>query len=151
MKFDRTRDIIEHAVAFHRLLANHFSELSRKTDNQRLKMLLLYLVDHENASSEYLIDYSENAPHKVLDTWFQFSNCEERFGELKSTLRTDNPDEDSIINTLILLYDCMIGQFKSFADKADVEPVREVFENIAAHEEKEKRKLIRNTRMLNDF
>jgi len=151
MKFDRTRDIIEHAVSFHKLLANYFNELSRRTDDQRLKMLLAYLVDHENGSCEYLIDYSENAPHKILDTWFQFSNCEERFCELKSSLKIEKPDEDMIINTLIALYDCMIGQFQSFAQQADVDAVRDVFENIASHEEKEKRKIIRNTRMINDF
>jgi hypothetical protein len=151
MKFDRTRDIIDHAVSFHRLLENYFRELSKKTDDQRLKMFLDYLVDHEMSSARYLVEYSESAPHNILDTWFQFSTCEDKFGELKNALKLDKPEEDRILETLISIYDCFIDQFRSFAVLADLDSVRDVFENIAAHEEKEKRKIIRNSRMMNDM
>lgn len=151
MKFEQTRDLIEHVISFHSMLSAHFLELGEKTENQRLKLLLDYLVEHERAQACRLSEYAEDAPDHVLGRWFQFSNCEERFKELKGSLKADQSTVSEVVDMTVKLYDCLIGQFTAFAEGAEVDEIRDVCLNIAALEKKDKLKIVRNAHMLRDL
>ena len=96
-------------------------------------------------------EYAEGAPEHVLGTWFPFSDCEERFGELKRSLRADPSTVVEVVDLTVELYDCLIGQFAEFAANAEVEGVRDVCSSIAALEKRDKLKIVRNSRMLEDL
>jgi hypothetical protein len=151
MKFEQTRDLIDHVVAFHSMLSSHFIEVSEKTADQRLKLFLDYLVEHERAQACRLSEYAQEAPNKVLGMWFQFSNCEERFRELKNTLKSQESTVSEVVDLIVNLYDCLIGQFQEFSESAESEEVRAVCGNIASLEKKDKLKIVRNSRMLEDL
>ena len=151
MKFEQTRDLIDHVVSFHSMLSAHFLELSEKTDNQRLKLLLDYLVEHERAQACRLAEYAEDAPDHVLGRWFQFSDCEEKFKELKDSLGGEESTVMDVVDLTVRLYDCLIGQFNAFAEGAEVDEIRDVCRSIAALEKKDKLKIVRNSRMLEDL
>ena len=151
MKFEQTRDFIEHAISFHDLLSDHFREMSRKAENPRLKLLLDYLIEHEKAQACRLRTYAEDAAQDVLDVWFQFSDCEKRFEELKSRLDVKEPSLDKVIEQVVDLYDCLIHQFQHFSQNTSIEEVSSVFTNIASFEKKEKLRVVRNAGMLDDI
>lgn len=151
MKFERVADLIDHAKSFHLLIADYYQNLRWNAQNPRLKLLLDYLIDHEKGLQDRLVEYSENAPTKVINTWFQFTTCEERFGQLKSSLNAADLSVEDVIVRTICLYDCLISNFEILAKNAEIDEVRDVFNAIAAMERKEQRKIVRNSRMLDDL
>lgn len=151
MKFEQTRDLIDHVISFHSMLSAHFIEVSEKTENQRLKLFLDYLVEHERAQACRLSEYAEEAPNQVLGMWFQFSDCEERFRDVRKSLQKQESTVSEVVELIVNLYDCLIGQFTEFGESADLEEVKAVCNNIAALEKKDKLKIVRNSRMLEDL
>jgi rubrerythrin len=151
MKFEQTNDLIDHAKSFHQLIGEYYQSLEQKTENPRLKMLLDYLIEHERNLQDRLAEYSVNAPNKVMKTWFQFATCDERFHQLKSTLGAEEVSAEDVIVKTICLYDCIIQNFEELAKNAEIDEIRDVFQSIAAMERKEQRKIVRNSRMLDDL
>ncbi len=148
---NRIRELIDHAVLFHRLLASYFAVLLEHATDSRLRLILDYLAEHEKASEEYLVEYGRAASPDILDTWIQFSSCESKLVELRRILLEKKHDVNDIVDTLMQFYECFIEQFQGFALQAENENAREVFQNIVSHEENGKKQLIRNLGMLYDI
>ena len=151
MKFEQTKDIIARAISFHQIIGVYYENCMKNTDNPRLKMLLQYLMDHEKKLLNGLSEYGIKAPSNILHTWFQFSTCSEKFGQLKKRLSHINPSIDEIRELTIDLYECISTQFELMAENADVDEVKQVFQNIANKEKKEQKKLVRNFQLLDDL
>ncbi len=151
MKFKQTKELIYHAVFFHTMIGDHFLDESERTQNQRLKLLLGYLAEHQRDQAKRLSEYGDHAPNKILDTWFQFIDCEERFNQIIHTLEKDETTVEEVIDKTIMLYDCLITHFESFSNLCDTEEIRDVFECIVKLEKKDKLKIVRNVRMLDDL
>ena len=151
MKFEQAKDILERAMSFHRMIGNYYQNCLETTKNQRLKMLLTYLIEHENQLLVGLEDYSKKAPKKVLDAWLQFSTCSEKFDELKEKLTEFNPSVEAVQDLTMNLYNCIVTQFESLSKTTEGEDVKTIFLNIAAKEKKEQKKLARNFQQMNEL
>ncbi len=151
MKFEQTKDIIDHAVYFHRVIKEYCEDVRKQSYNPRLHILLDYLIEHEKSREQGILEYGKEASAGIMETWFQFSTCEDQFAKLQDLLKSANPTVENVIKTTISLYDSFISQFETFAAHAEIDEVRDVFLNIAVKEKKEKLKLARNSRMLDDM
>ena len=151
MKFEQAKDIIEFAVSFHRFVGGYYQDCLVNTQNPRLRMILNYLVEHEKKILEGFTEYEENAPVNILETWFQFSTCSEKFNLLKENLNPIKPSIDEVKSLTISLYACIITQFENLAEDAEVDKVKDVFINIAMKEKKEQKKLARNFQLMEDL
>lgn len=151
MKFKQTKELIYHAVSIHTMMGEHFLDESGRTENQRLKLLLDYLADHQGSQAIRLTEYGESAPDNILDTWFQFIDCDERFNQIMQTLSKDESTVEEVINKTIMLYDCLITHFENFVNLCETEEIRNVFNCIVKMEKKDKLKIVRNVRMLDDL
>mgnify|MGYP005725358349 CR=1 FL=1 len=151
MRFEKTKDILEHARHFHKLVSECYQQLSAGTEKQRLKLLLDYLAQHEKHLEEVLADYEETIPQNVLRTWFRLSPCQEKFDILKSLLKEQNPSIDEVIRNAVQLDDCLIDMYRKVAESAEVESVREVFKSLLDLEEHEKFKMVRDSLRLQDL
>ena len=151
MKFEQIKDIIDHAKSFHQLIGEYYQSLKEKSENPRLEILLDYLIEHERNLQDRLTEYGMNAPKKVMKTWFQFATCDERFHQLKSSLGADEVSAEDVVVKTICLYDCIIQDFENLAKNAEIDEIRDVILSIAAMERKEQRKIVRNSRMLDDL
>ena len=116
MKFEQVKDIIERAISFHRMIGSYYQQCLEKSINQRLRIMLNYLIEHENQLFEGLQDYSQKAPKNVLDTWLQFSTCSEKFDELKEKLTEFNPSVEVVQLLTMNLYDCIVMQFETLSN-----------------------------------
>ncbi len=77
MRFEQTKDILEHTQQFYKLIADYYHLMSDQTHKPRIKMLLDYLSRHEKHLEKTLSEYEDSASEQVLNTWFQFSPYEE--------------------------------------------------------------------------
>ena len=47
MRFEQTKDVLEHARSFHQRISDFYHDLSDQTGQQRLKLLLDYMAQRE--------------------------------------------------------------------------------------------------------
>lgn len=150
MKIERTRDILDNARKFHRLIAETYRQQGEKTDQERMQMLLNYLALHEKHLEKTLEEYGALATRKVMEHWFQNSPCDEKFEQLKQLLARDNPTEDHIIDLALEIDGCMIDMYRSLADNVEDQDVRALFQNLASLEENEERRMVRDAMWMQD-
>ncbi|MED5523997.1 MAG: hypothetical protein VX447_04465 [Pseudomonadota bacterium] len=69
MRFKTVRDLIDHLAESHFALSKLYQRLASNADAERTRMMLHYLVDHEQKVADDYRDYLKH-PHSAFDTWF---------------------------------------------------------------------------------
>ena len=151
MKAERIQDVLAYAVSFHAELAKFYAGCMVNAENERMKMICKYLVSHENRLQKGLLDYLESAQGSFLNSWVQFSNCPEKFAEMRETMSGSEPSLEKIESLTIELYQCIACQFEQMAGHVDSDEAREIFRAVAAEEKKELKKLGRNFQTFSDI
>jgi hypothetical protein len=151
MRFEQTRDILDHAREFHHRVGEIYHCLSDKAERQRAKILLDYMSRRE-VNLEKAMEYFEGqAAQGVLNTWFNYTQKEETLAlQEDEALRPDMTVEE-VVRAALRLDDCLITLYRKMADSAASAEVRAVFKSLLAMEEKEKRQLARNAQLMSDL
>jgi hypothetical protein len=150
MRFEQTRDVLEHARTFYQRVSELYEKLEGHADQQRVKMLLDYLGDKASELSAALEEFAGETPEGVLDTWFQYAHNDETFVCPDVDLGRDMSVED-VMKVAAQMHDCAVKVFTELAKCADNDEVRKVFENLSRKTQKEWEKLSRNVGMLLDM
>ncbi|TVS13785.1 MAG: hypothetical protein EA424_20980 [Planctomycetaceae bacterium] len=152
MSNEQTRDILEHARQFHRQVSEFYNQLRCQAEKERIKMLLDYMIRHENNMVKALEDFERSAPKHLLGACYkvglQFRPCCEVVRELD--ISTDM-SVDEVIQIGLEFNDCLIAVYKDRAENAPDERVRGVFQNLVALAQKEQRLLSRDAQRLLDL
>ncbi|MCK5148988.1 hypothetical protein KAR48_19690 [bacterium] len=151
MRFEQAKDIIRHAVEMHKMIENHFTSLSARSEDTRLKMISDYLVKREVYLQAGLKEFEEFADKTFDDTWFKFSVCDAKFKKLHEYMETMEVGIEDIVDVTVQLYRCIADQFTTLAMEAEIDEVRDVFQNIADMEKGEIKKMVRNIQMMNEL
>lgn len=72
MRFHQVRDIVNWAADFHARLAQQYTTEAKSSDDERVRMALTYLAQHEHNMQAGLARYlaPDNHHRNVLDTWY---------------------------------------------------------------------------------
>lgn len=151
MRFENTKDILNHISHFHDILSEYYHQISTETDSKRLKLLLDYLSDRETKIKNIINQYSDVASHKILDNWFQYSLCSDKMIELKRIMDSKILEVEKIVDLVVQFDDCFINMLKEIANNADNEATRELFINLIELEENEKKHVSLTSHRLNDL
>ena len=147
MRFEQTKDVLEHARSFHQRVGDFYRDLSDHTEKQRLKLLLDYMAEREQELASALEQFTEGSSREVLDTWFQFCCDDETLKLCPGAMLNKEMTLDEIIRAGVALSQCFIDLFREIANTADSEQVRAVFQNLLESEQREQKKLVRNVEM----
>jgi rubrerythrin len=129
---------------FHGQLAEYYAQLSDKTEQQRVKMLLDHMSGHERDLQSSLAAYEDGAASQVMDTWVDCIHCDEIIATCKQTPIAPDTSVDGVIGVAMDVDRCLLHFYREAADKAETETVRDVFKNFIDMEEAELRKLALN-------
>ncbi len=147
MRFHRVRELIEWAVRTHAELARQYEQSSCECVDERARMALRYLAEHERqmhtALSRYLADGKEH--RNVLETWFDDTT---EFPQPSVVARLcdavgDKAVEDLLANALAI-HKTMEDLYRHRAETAPIGDERDFFAALAASHEAETRRLVRD-------
>ena len=151
MRFEQTKDVLDHARNFHKQISEFYRQRRDSTEQQRLKLLLDYMSQREQALASALEQFTEGSSREVLDTWFQFTVDEEKLKLCPDDLLHDDMTVDDVIRAGVAMCQCCIDLFREIATTADSDQVRAVFQNLLESEQREQKKLVRNVEMFMDL
>ena len=70
MRFQRTRDILEHVRQYHQTVSKHCERVSGETNKKRLKLLVDYVSEREQSLADALQHFVRRYPTQ----WIRFRN-----------------------------------------------------------------------------
>lgn len=152
MRFEQTRTILHHlAPDYHRAVSDYYQELADGDVSPRVRLMLDYLIDHEQHRALALGEYCRSAPPHVLDHWFkgiEFNFPEAQRQTLGDAARTDL---DQLIKAAVSYKQTMINYFAYLLDHCSGEETCNLFQTLKLQEEKAMKRMIRHAQGLADL
>lgn len=150
MRFQQTKEIIEHTKAFHHQLQVFCQQVSAETEQERVKMLCDYIARHERNLERALDKYESDASDQILEAWF---DAVPDLVTPSSLNKIDNLSELSTAEVLQIAIDFddhLIVHYEHLAKNAMNKQLKIIFKNLLSMEEHEKRRMIRDALRLED-
>ncbi len=143
MRFVQVRDILDHTKEFHKRLSEIYQDLADHEEGVKIKLLLDYIVRHEQHLEKALADYEESASIQILDTWFQFSQDESTLKFPEDIQIKPGLSLEDVIRIGLELDGQVIKVYEDAAANADVPEIRQVFKKLLELEKHEEHHLVR--------
>ena len=142
--FERAKDVLDNVQGFHDQVGQLYHELSDRAENERVKMLLGFMSDHEQKFCQSLASYEETMPRAVRDTWFQYTQEETTETFLKKLDLQPKLSIDDVTDLGMRVdsyLESLFQELSSIADSEGAIEVQEVFRNLLEMEQEAKRTL----------
>lgn len=153
MRFEQTRNILQQlAPAYHRQVSAYFQALADDGDvSPRVRLMLDYLIDHEEHRALALGEFCHGAPHKVLEHWLK--GVEISFPEAKPEVLTAAAatDLDYLIKAAVSYKQPLIDYFSHLLEHCSDKQTSNLFEKLKLQEEKAMKRMIRHAQGLADL
>ena len=151
MRFEKARDAFNHASLFHTELSKLYQRSANQENTDKTKLLLNYLVKHEQELADGLDNYQQDAPAALLDTWFQYTNDIDILKVPEPEAFFTKKPIETIVEFSFKIADALIEFYEKMASQADKTTLKEAFTNLASMQKQEKRKLSMNIDRLMDL
>ncbi len=136
--FKQLYEVIKNARSFHLNIAEIYNQLITNTKDNRAKLLLRHMHEHELRMANNLKNYSLINPAKVMQTWIQYTPEESPREVLQGINLTGILDIEEINRLGQQVDQYFSNLYQSIYSSIDVVEVREVFENLKQIQEKER-------------
>ena len=151
MRFQTTRELLDHVREFHHQAGSYYQTLSQGRDLKRVKIMLDYMAKHEKQLAEALQRYETEADPALLNAWFDEAP-EINLGEALENLKLhDGMDVEDVLRLGLHLGDYLILAFDYLAEHAEDDDVRDAFQNLSSMAQADKRRLVRDSNMMQDI
>ncbi len=116
--YKQKSELFEQIRTFHKQVSEFYSGLIEKAENQRVEMLLNYLIRYEKLREEFLIKYEEVAPSKVMNSWVRKpSNKLSNYicGCFKNIENLSSYSVDDIVEMELHFDNCLVELYEELA------------------------------------
>ena len=152
--YKQVDDVLKIARYYHMNLSDHYLMINTRAENQRVSLLLDYLIRHEKLRDEYLANYEELASPGILNSWvqcFQNKHCErikQCFNQIKDQ---QSYSLDDVIQMAIYFDNCLIDIYKALEIVASSDEVKSVFHCLLQMAKQDEKDLVRDSQWLYDM
>ena len=152
MRFEQTRTILQQlAPDYHRRVSDYYQSMAEGEVSPRVRLMLDYLIAHEQHRALALGEYCNDAPHKVLEHWLkgvQINFPKAPAGILDAEAATNL---DQLIKAAVNYKTILIDYFSYLLDHCSDQETRNLFLSLKNQEEKAMKRMIRHAQGLADL
>ena len=145
MSIQQIGELLQWSVAYHQNLAQQYDNLSAETDQSRMKMLLGYLADHEREIERGLSRHLEENDASLDGQWL----CggadyypPQRLQENKDALCCESLEQ--VADQAVAIHEQLQTMYSELGQQNRLEHGRDLLNALAAYEEAETRRLVRD-------
>ncbi|SHF68148.1 hypothetical protein SAMN02745148_03278 [Modicisalibacter ilicicola DSM 19980] len=152
MQVETIGDVLDWTRAVHGNLADCMAHCSKGADQERVRMLLDYLAEHERELSRVLELTKQDASPSALHTWcYEYferypvkphEQCNEDFR---------NMDTRDIMSAVLALHEKVTDLYRYLHSRAEVNSTRELLANLIELEEHEAMRMARDAGRMEDL
>lgn len=152
MRFEQTRTILQHLVPdYHRTVRRHYQSLLESEVSARVRLMLEYLIDHEQSRALALSEFCRDASPNILEHWFkgvEITVPEADAAILEDAARTDL---DQLIKSAVTYKTNLVAYFGYMLDHCEGKETTNLFQTLKTQEEKAMKRMIRHAQGLADL
>lgn len=152
MRYEQTREILQKlAPDYHRKVSDYYQQLSECDVSPRVRLMLDYLIDHEQQRALALGEFCHGASRHVLDYWFR--GIEIQFPHPRADIlpETAKNDLDQLISSAVAYKQNLINYFGHLLEHATTRETSHLFQTLKTQEEKALKRMIRHSQGLADL
>lgn len=152
MQVETLKDVLHWTREFHQHLSQCLSHCADKNTDERARMILGYLSDHEKTLSQLVSGFEKSGDEHALNTWcyeyvnkhpiVQHAHCDAPFADLDAT---------QIMAVIVDQHQQVIELYRYLASRADIPSARELLEALRSLEENEMMRMAQSTNRFGDL
>lgn len=154
MRFHQVRDIVAWAADFHARLAQQYTAQAKHCDDERVRMALTYLAQHEHKMQAGLLRYltPDNQHRNVLDTWYS-DLTEVPHPEVLADLCgcAACTTVESLLANALKMHETLEDMYRHRSEVSSIDAEKAFFTALASGHEAEVRRLVRNMARLEAY
>ena len=152
MRYQQTREVMQKlAPEYHRKVKDYFQQLADCDVSPRVRLMLDYLIDHEEQRALALAEYCQLASRHALDYWFK--GVEIPFPQPPADLIPEAARNslDELICAAVGYKQRLISYYSHLLERAGSKESRHLFQTLLTQEEKAMKRMIRHAQGLADL
>ena len=152
MQIETLKDVLHWTREFHQHLSQCLSHCADKNMDERARMILTYLSDHEKALTKVVGSFETTGDEHALNTWcyeyvakhpiVRHAYCDAPFADLDAT---------QIMEVIIDQHQQVIELYCYLASRADIPSAMELMESLRSLEEHELMRMAQSANRFGDM
>jgi len=152
LQIETLRDVLHWTRKFHQRLYHCFQHCVDEDENERARLLLAYLAEHENKLIRVLDGFEKTASSRALNTWcyeyvdrhpiLRHKNCDSPF---------ENMSTSEITAEVAHLHQEVINLYRYLNDRAESLSAQDLLKSLKEVEENESMLMVKNAINLEDI
>ena len=152
MEVETLRDVLHWTQQFHRRLNECLTLGAGQHVDERARMILAYLADHEKLLTQVVSGFEQSGNEHALNTWcYEYvqkhpivdqGDCDPPFAELSA---------EQIIERVIAQHGEVIALYRHLASKESLPAARELLESLSGLEEHEMMRMAQTVNRFSDL
>ncbi len=150
MRFKQIGELVLGLSDARQALAKLYARLAAQVDSSRSRMVLEYLAGREHGGHQQLLDYLQQAPRGVLDTWFQNAFDSDFIARLNRIDLDAGASPNDVLQLALGLDQQLIELLAQQAEQAPTPEARAALLSMMADEQQQQRKMVLNIARFED-
>ncbi|MGX5914020.1 ATPase [Aliidiomarina sp. Khilg15.8] len=152
MQVENLREVLLWTTAFHENLQECLQHCAKENTDERARMTLVYLADHEESLARVVKGFATTADSKALNTWcydylekhpiVKHGHCDSPFKSL---------DTDHVMEKVVDQHEQVIGLYEHLYSRVDIDSAKELLDTIKDVEENEIKRMVHAANRLSDM
>lgn len=151
MRFQQLKEILEHLIESRSAMSQLYRRMASQADSPRAKMLLEYMVIHEKEVVDKLTNYLEDAPSRVLDTWFENVQGEDFVGRCQKVELPATMTEQDVLGVALELENSLLDLLHDALEVASTPDVKSAIESLLQAERIRQQRFVHSTMRMDDM
>jgi hypothetical protein len=152
MRYERVRTILQQLTpAYHRRVRSYYEQLAETGATPRVRMMLDYLVDHEEERARALGEFCHAAPHQVLDLWLKGLEIDFPVAGAEILSPVAASDLDQLVKAAVAYKLILINYFAHLCEHSSDLRTSNLFQTLKIQEERAMKRMVRHAQGLADL
>ena len=147
MSYEQVKDVLQQAKLFYKKTANFYEQLSRESDQERVKLLLNYMAKREKAFEQIVDRFHNESKQSIIQQWMQFTPPRTVTKALDELKKKPIESVDELMQMATTMDDALIEYYRTLVNISRKPEVRDAFINLMEATLKKDREMVFNMHM----
>tara|TARA_R110001583_G_scaffold6774_11_gene34080 strand:+ start:7619 stop:8077 length:459 start_codon:yes stop_codon:yes gene_type:complete len=152
MQAENLKDVLDWSIEFHKQLSACLTDSADENENERAKLLLDYLAEHEQSLTKVIIEFEKTASSNALNTWcYEYLDKHPVMKHKHSDVPYAKLDTLQITEAVMHLHQQIIILYRDLAAQTVATSAHELLEELLSLEEHEAMRMSQSANRLEDM
>ncbi|GAA0787753.1 MULTISPECIES: hypothetical protein [Pseudomonadati] len=151
MRIQQLSELLEYVANCRLGMSKLYKRLHRNADSSRVKLMLEYFQQHEQHIYDTLESYIEDAPAKILDTWYQDVVFEDFLKRCDETSLPANMDEEQLLELHLDLENRLIALLEKTAELTSSNDAKSALLDVIRVAQTQQKRLVHSVLRMDDI